>query len=416
MKSKIPFCLFGLLAIGSASAQGLYFVGSEAQESLPLKWVVGANVTYDDNVAPGFIDAAGNSVEDSSGGINPYVGLSFVNITPQTTWDVYARLGVIYYFDAPDSMDNASSQSRAGVNMTHRFSERLRFSSRNFIAYELEPDYSYGYASSRALGEYFYWQADNSVGYRWTERFATYTGLSLTGTDYSDIDNNDRFTWQLYNQFRYQLSPQTVLTGDYRYSQTSGDGLSSDSTDQFLLAGAEHRFSPNTIGIIRAGAQFRDVDDGDSSTSPYVEFALNSQMTEQFQVRSYARYGIESYDTVQGFDSDGNGLSDVLVEYDERETLRFGISGDYALSPMFTLFGGIDYIPTSYSAGRVVSGTYVGDLDQDEDIFNAYIGVSMKINDNLSANASYNFTNSSSDIVGRDYDRNRISVGLSAEF
>jgi hypothetical protein len=416
MKRNIPFCFFGLLAIGSASAQGLYYVGSEAQESLPLKWVVGANLTYDDNVSPGYVDAAGNAVEDSSGGINPYVGLSFVNMTPQTTWDVYARLGLIYYFDAPNQMDDVNSQSRVGVNLTHRFSERLRFSSRNFLSYELEPDYSYGYASSRAVGEYFYWQTDNSLGYRWTERFATYTGVRLTATDYSDIDNNDRFSWELYNQFRYQLSPQTVLTADYRYSQTYGDGLSSDSTDQFLLAGAEHRFSPNTIGIVRAGAQFRDVDGGDNSTSPYLEFALNSQMTQQFRVRSYARYGIESWDTVQGFDSDGNGLSDVLVEYDDRETLRFGISGDYALTPMFSIFGGIDYIPTSYDSGRVVSGAFVGDVSQDEDIFNAYIGLSMKINDTLTASASYNFTDSSSDIVGRDYDRNRFSIGLSAEF
>lgn len=233
MKRKIPFGLLGLLAVGSASGQGLYYVGSEAQESLPLKWVVGASVIYDDNVSPGFVDAAtGDSIEEDSFAVNPYVGMSFVNITPQTTWDVYARLGLIYYFDSPDYMDDTYSQSRAGVNLTHRFSERLRFSSRNFISYELEPDYSYGYASSRTVGDYFFWQSDNSIGYRWTERFATYTGLSLTGTDYTDVDNNDRFTWELYNQFRYQLSPQTVLTADYRYSQTSGDGISSDSTDQ----------------------------------------------------------------------------------------------------------------------------------------------------------------------------------------
>jgi hypothetical protein len=35
------------------------------------------------------------------------------------------------------------------------------------------------------------------------------------------------------------------------------------------------------------------------------------------------------------------------------ETLRFGISAEYALSPMFSLFGGVDYIPTTYDSGRV---------------------------------------------------------------
>ena len=410
MKIKLTNGLLGLLAIGSASAQGLYYVGSEAQESLPLKWVVGANVIYDDNVNPG---VAGADKEDSFG-TNPYVGMSFVSMTPQTTWDVYARLGLIYYFDAPDTMDDISSQSRAGINLTHRFSERLRFSSRNFVSYELEPDYSYGYASSRSVGEYFYWQSDNSLGYRWTERFATYTGLRLTGTTYADVDNNDRFTWELYNQFRYQLSPQTVLTADYRYGQTTGDGVSSDSTDQYILGGVEHRFSPNTIGIVRAGIQLRDVEDGSSNNSPYLEFAMNSQVNEQFRIRSFARYGIESYDTVQVYDADGIPGNET-VEFDDRETLRFGISGEYAISPMFSVFSGIDYIPTSYASGRLIPGG--GSVaDEEEDIFNAYIGMSVKFNDYLTGTASYNFTDSSSDLAGRDYNRNRVSVGVSAEF
>ena len=262
MKLKSTLGFVGLLAVTSASAQSLYYVGSEAQESLPLKWVVGADVIYDDNVNPGF------GAKEDSFGIQPYVGLSFVSMTPQTTWDVYARLGMIYYFDAPAGTDSANSESRAGINLTHRFNERLRFSSRNFVAYELEPDYSYGYASSRSVGEYFFWSTDNSVGYRWTERFATYTGVLLNGTNYADISNNDRFTWQAYNQFRFQLSPQTVLTAAYRYGQTTGDGFTPDMTDQFITGGVEHRFSPNTIGIIDLGAQIHDVDGGVNTYQP----------------------------------------------------------------------------------------------------------------------------------------------------
>lgn len=407
MKLKFSFGLLSLMSAVSASAQGLYYVGSEAQESIPLKWVVGANAIYDDNVA------AGSGSKDSSFALNPFVGLSFVSITPQTTWDVYARLGLIYYFDAPNTgnSDDLNSQSRVGVNLTHRFNERLRFSSRNFISYELEPDYSYGYASSRQLGEYFYWQTDNSIGYRWSERFATYTGFSLTGADY-DLQNNDRFTWELYNQARYQLGPQTVLTGDYRYAQTSGNDQSSDSTDQYLLAGVEQRFSPNTIGIIRVGAQFRDVDNGSNSTSPYLELALNSQVNQQLSFRMFTRYGIEGYDTVRSDPKTG-----ILAEYDDRKTLRFGLSSEYAFSPTFSLFGGVDYIPSSFDSGRALgalAGTKVA--DSSEDLVNAYIGVSMKFNDFLTGTASYNYTNSDSDFAGNTYNRNRISVGVTAEF
>lgn len=403
MKTTIASGLFALLYASSASAEGLYFVGNEAQESLPLKWVVGASVIYDDNVNPGVGD------KQSSVAINPYVGLSFVNITPQTTWDVYARLGLIYYFDQPVGGDNLNSQSRLGVNLTHRFSERLRFASRNFIAYELEPDYSYGYASARQSNEYFYWQTDNSIGFRWTERLATYTGFNITGANY-DVPDNDRLTWEVYNQFRYQLTPNTVLTADYRYSQTEGNGQSSNSTDQYFLVGAEHRFSPNTIGIVRAGVQLRDVDDGADSTSPYLEFALNSQVNEQFSVRSFVRYGMEYYETVVVHPTSG------LSEFDDRRTLRVGVSGEYVLSPVVSLFSGIDYVPAQYQAGRQLNAPYSSVSDLDENVINAFLGASFKFTDRLTGSVTYNYTHSDSDIAGRTYDRNRVSLGVSAEF
>ena len=371
---------------------------------MPLKWMVGASVTYDDNVSPGY------GPKHSSFGVSPYVGLSFVSITPQTTWDVFGRLGMIYYFDAPSYMNSVNPEMRAGINVTHRFSERLRFSSRNFIAYELEPDYSYGIASSRLNGAYLLWETDNSLGFRWTERFATYTGVRFTGTSYADIANNDRSTWEVYNQFRYQLTPQTVLTADYRYSQTTGNDAFTNTNDHYLLAGLEHRFSPNTIGIVRAGIQFHTVDQGDSSTSPYVEFALNSQINSQFTVRSYARYGIETYNNIQYVAPYGS------VEFGDQQVLRLGLSAEYAISPMFSVFGGVDYLPTSYAGGHTVASPHSSVSSLSSDIINAYIGVSVKFTEHLTGTASYNFTDSTSDLVNQTYQRNRISLGLSAEF
>jgi len=407
MKSKFSFGLFGMLSVASASAQGLYYVGSEAQESLPLKWVLGSNVIWDDNISPG------SGPKESSFAVNPYVALSFVSITPQTTLDVYVRLGLIYYLDQPTASGSSdvNSQSRAGINFTHRFSERLRFSSRNFISYELEPEYSYGYASARQLSEYFYWQTDNSIGFRWTERFATYTGFTLAGADYNNQGNNNRFTWELYNQGRYQLGPQTVLTGDYRYAQASDpDGIASDSTDHYLLLGAEQRFSPNTIGIVRAGAQFRSVNEGGDNTSPYSELAMNSQVNQQLSVRAFTRYGIESYDTVRD-------TPDGLAEFSDRRTLRFGLSSEYSISPLTSIFGGVDYIPAAFEDGKVIGGGVPGQVgNYSEDIINAYIGFSLKFNDFLTGTMSYNYTNSTSDFISQTYDRNRVSVGLSAEF
>lgn len=409
MKNNFKAGIFTVLFAGSASAQSLYYVGSEAQESLPLKWVVGLDAFYDDNV-----NAGGFGPEEGSFGLNPYVGLSFVSVTPQTTWDVYARLGLIYYFDAPPGVDDVNSQSRMGINLTHRFSERLRFSSRNFVSYELNPDYSYGYASSAQTGEYLYWSTDNSVGYRWTERLGTYTGIKFNGVTYVDSgnDNNNRLTLEAYNQFRYQFGPQTVLTMDYRYAMTDAGGLASDYTDQYILLGAEHRFSPNTIGIFRGGLQLHDVDGGSNSSSPYFEMAVNSQVNQQFSYRLFARYGIDGYDTVQFVNGAG------LVDFDDTTNLRLGISSEYVISPMFSVFGGFDYIPTWYRSGESVqTPPFTGNIpDQDQTIYNFNLGLSVRFNDLLTGNVSYNYTNAVSDFAGQDYDRNRINVGLSAEF
>jgi hypothetical protein len=414
MKRKIASTLL-VLGAGASPAvadQGLYYTGSEAQEPLPLEWVVGANLTWDDNPTP---TAVGPGANDEVMSINPYVGVSFVNMTPQDTLDVFARVGAIYYFDEPAAAgsDDLYPQVRAGLNWTRRINERLRFSSRNLVSYELEPDLAYGFATTRQIDAYLYWKTDNSIGYRWTERFATYTGLKLTGLDYDDsVRNNDRFTWQFYNQFRYQLTPQTVLTGDYRYAQTEGDGLAADSTSHYLLGGVEHRFSPNTILIARAGAQIRESDAvrGNDTTSPFVELALRSQINQQFSVRAFARYANEVYDTTRRI---GFGIYD----FDDRQTLRIGVSSEYAVSQKVTVFGGIDYIPASFDDGRLVGGFGApssGGID--EDLVNAYIGVSVQFAENLYGSLSYNYTDSDSDFAGYTYDRNRINLGVRAEF
>jgi len=414
MKSKFLALAASSMAITAASANdGLYYVGSEAQESLPLKWVVGLNMSYDDNVTPTAPVGAGQG--DSAFSLNPYAGVSFVNMTPQSTLDVYARLGAIFYLDSPTALgaDDIFPQVRAGVNWTHRFSERLRFSSRNFVAYELEPDYSFGYATTRQLDAYLYWQTDNAIGYRWTERLASYSGIQLTGLDYDNaVQNSDRFTVTLYHQFRYQLSPQSVLTAEYRYADITANGLAPDTQSHYILVGLEHRFSPNTILVTRAGAQFNESSavNGSNGSSPYFEMALRSRVNEAFSIRAFARYGVEFYDTVRSI-----GASS--YNFDERTTLRIGVSGEYVISPMLSLFSGIDYIPASFDEGRRVSGAgalTVSGLE--EDVFNAYLGLSVKFTEYLYGTLTYNYTDSSSDFAGLSYDRNRITLGIRAEF
>ncbi len=408
MKRKI-LIFSALIGITAVAKGDLYYVGDQNLESLPIKWSVGGSLVYDDNVLAGRGNT--NVPKEDSFAINPYVGVSWVNVTPQTTVDVYARLGMVYYFDAPSGVDDVNSQSRLGVNLTHRFSERLRWVSRNFVAYELEPDYSRGYANSRIADEYFYWQTQNSLGFRWTDRFATYTGFMLSGVDYGGSRDNDRFTWGLSNQFRYQLTEQTVSTLEYRYRDTDASGVGRDSKDHYVLLGVEHRFNPNTVGILRVGYQHRDVSGGSNRDRPSLEFALDSQVNDQFRVRAFTRYSMESYDTVRTVNNFAS-----IVDFDERQTLRIGVSGEYLISPKLSINGGVDYIYTDYKGGFDVLAQAPTAGSFDDDIVNLHIGLSYQFVDNVFGTLSYNYSNSSSDLDGRDYTRNRVAVGVRAEF
>lgn len=404
--SSIQIGILSLCASGFAFASdGLYSVGAQPDDTpLPLQWMVGAQLVYDDNVAPNGFAAT----EEDSMAFSPYVGAKWTSVTPRTIIDLYANVSTMYYFDAPATVDDTSINTRFNFDITHDLSERISVSSRNFVAYELEPNYAYGYASSRQNGEHLYWSTNQSLDYNWTRRFTTRHGIGFSGTDYQDDPNLDRQAYSFFNSLRYRLSPQTVLTAQHRYSDSSGGGVASDSSNHFLTVGAEHRFSPNTIGRIDTGVQLREVDSGDNSTSPYLDMSLNTQVNRQLTVRGFVRYSIEDFDTVQT-----DGVS--VFEYDERSTLRVGVSSSYSVSPKLQVFGGVDYIPTSFESGRLLAGP--GPVaDADENVLNAYIGLSLRITDNLEANCSFNHTTSDSDFNGRDYDRNRISLGVSAYF
>ncbi|MDA7535950.1 outer membrane beta-barrel protein [Akkermansiaceae bacterium] len=427
---KITATAVGLLSASSLCAQTLFDLApsEETSESLPLTWVVGASLGYDDNPTP-----IGNNSNESAYAVG-YVGASFLSEAPQDRVEFSAQLGYVHYFDSLDytavaaqpatagapaqparvvSVDQSTPTGNLTLNWTRRVSDRLRFSSRNSAGFEYQPDYSVGTSAARQVGAYLRWSSDNSVGYRWSERLGTYTGIIFSGVDYDNaaVNGNDVSSLTLYNDFRYQLSPQTVATLTYRYSESNTKGGIADSQNHYLLAGVEHRFSPNTVGILRAGTQFRSVDGSDNgdTTNPTFEAALNSQVNEQLSVRAYGRYAIEDY----------SRLVNENV-YDDTNTLRIGVTANYRVSQALSLQGGVNYQFLNYENGTAPApapalGT-VPAPDLDEDLLNAFVGFDLQIAENVYLNGTYNFEDLGSDNNAREYDRNRFSLGVRATF
>ena len=400
MKKQFTVTAVSLICIGSVSAQSLFDLApsNDDSEPLPLTWTAGASLGFDDNAVPLVAGSDESSLYGSA-----YVGASFLSRTPATTTEFFARLGIVHYLDDIDvgtqSVDQSSSVAGFGLNWTNRISDRLRFVSRNTLNKEREPDYAQGFQGA-ASGDYLRWSTDQAVGYRWSERLGTYTGFRYEDVSYEDIDGFDRSSLTLYNDFRYQLSPQTVATFTYRLSEVDG-GAVSDSTNSYFLVGLEHRFSPNTLGVIKGGVQNRDVDGGGDSSNPYFEASVRSQINEQFTIRSYVRYGVEDY-----------ARSIIGINFEGSETLRLGLTGTYGVSEQLSLNAGVNYVSLGY-VDSIPAG-----LDVDEDSLNLSVGFRLELSDTMWLNGSYNLETLSSDFVAvdREYDRNRINLGINTTF
>jgi long-subunit fatty acid transport protein len=117
---------------------------------------------------------------------------------------------------------------------------------------------------------------------------------------------------------------------------------------------------------------------------------------------------MEDYDTIQFIGAN-------LFEYSDQQVLRFGVSGEYELSPRLTGYGGVDMVYTAYDGGNQIGGLAT-DSGRTQELFNAYIGLRAKFTDQLSGQCSISYTDSSSDFENREYDRLRLSTGLTYSF
>ena len=227
---------------------------------------------------------------------------------------------------------------------------------------------------------------------------------------WDDVPNADNMSHLIYNQFRYRTSESTVLTGSIRHGFQDNDGGDTDSL--YLLVGAEHQFSPATVGVIRVGAQQYSTDRSDS-WSPYVEGTINTQVNEQLGLQSFIYYGNEGRNR-RVYTHDCSDTPS-LVLFNDRKILRIGTKASYVVSEMLTIFGGTNLVMESYEDGADYP-VPASAPDLDESLVNINIGASLQIKEAVYVTGSLNYTDSSSDADIRDYDRSRVQLGVRTSF
>lgn len=402
MNMKITKLAISTLALAAtAQAQSLYVEDSteDTSSSLPLTWDVSASLGYNDHFTARSTAAAEESIYAQAA-----IGVRYKKFGPQTSWRLGARIAANKYLEG-GAGGGVYYNSRLNFNINHRFNNRTRYVQKTFFNFGIEPDYSYSFTPSRTPSEHLFYGTDHAIGHRWTPRLATYTGIRFTGVSYlGQLDSaNDRRTYALYHDFRYSLSPQSVMTVGFEYSMTDSKGSAGDATDIFGYVGLERRLASNSFFNAKLGASYRDVDGGRGGyVNPFLQLAYDHRISEQLKVKLFARYGIENYGTSQGINT-----------YDTSNVVRIGLRADYALSPTINLYGGVNYIMTNYSDGRN-SVTNAAIADTDQSLINPFIGISWQVAEDTSISASYHYTTTDSDF--NEFSRSRFQIGVTKSF
>ncbi len=380
-----------------ASAQGLASIGkagSEITNSSPLSVSVGVETGYDSNTNT----TSGNETDSffSGGGI----GLFYAYATETTRFDIGGNLSALYYENTAPGQDDIFYNTRMTANLGHKLSQRATLTNNLLVSYENEPDYVVGASSALRNGHYFYAYDRLGLNYQWSRRFSTITAYAFNGVWYEQNQlsrQEDRHTHTVAQQLRYALSRSTTANVEYRYAYTDFLHAQNDSNSQYLLGGVDHEFSSFTRGGISVGAEYRDTERFGSLTRPYGEGYLMYKLTEDTSLRWAGRAGLEDNE---------------LGNFRERYGYRTGLTGIHAFTPTVRGSLGISYLHSDFEAPD-----NDGDLgDASDDAVSLNLGVNYRLFRNVDVNAGYQYTTYFSDLAGRDYDRHRVSLGMSSAF
>lgn len=413
----------GLLALG---ASALYAAESSTLNKMQntKAWSVQATLRgfYDDNIA-GVPDSPAPGPTESFGfSISPSVDYGYAG--EQTSFNVgYEFTG--RFFDKKDinRSDKSDFTHVFDADISHAFSPRLDFFASESFVIGQEPDMIGNTASPVPI------EGDNirnffSLGLNGdiTSLLGFSVGYNNSIYDYDAFFNSllyDRMEHQVRLDSRWKFHPQTSGVIGYTYIQNgyTENGFlpgsltvlaeSRDSQGHRFYVGADHVFNSTLSGSVRAGLEAYDyvnVPSSDLETSPYFEGSLRYQYQAATSIDFGARY---SRTAASGSQTAGTSF------IRDMETISVYGSIKHQLAQQLFVTGSAGVVHSTFNA----PGPGLALIDG-ESFLNYTLGLdlSYQFNPNLSGHVGYNYDQLESDPLLRDYDRNRVYLGVTAGF
>jgi len=202
---------------------------------------------------------------------------------------------------------------------------------------------------------------------------------------------------------RYQWTPTTVVSGNYQYGDINYSQIDSrDARAHYGFIGLDQSITARLTASVRVGGQVIDWTNASSSgrgsaSNPYADASLVYAYAEA----STAQVGIRH----------GRNATDVIGALDQQSTMVYGtvnhqITGALRGS-LSAQFQNAEFVGIQESAG--VDGL-------SETLVSVGATLNYRINAYLSAETSYFFDRLSSDIILRDFTRNRVFLGFRAVY
>ena len=357
--------------------------------SLPFRASIYGNIGYDDNVYDSHDNRRGSGF--NSLGVN--LGSQIAN--PRTRLDALLSAGFVAYWDRPGH--TIAPDITLNVEFTHQFSPRAIIGISSFMTYQDAPDVVLGLNQANNISDYFYSANTIAFGYQWTRRFSTVTSYTLDTLFYDNsvAAHDDDWLQHIFGQqFRFLVLPMINAVAEYRFGYVDYLYLDNNSYSHYVLGGIDATLSPRLEFGFRAGAEFRHLEgpQGGDVSYPYFESTLAYRYQPGSTLQWYNRYGLEQPDLA------GPGY---------RKTFRTGIRVNHQFGEKWRGIAAAYYSWNEYHvAGPIFT----------EDIVDVSLQSSYQLTRAFSLDAGYTFTRDFSDIVTRDYYRNRVFVGGTFSF
>ena len=437
----------GLVALGASGVQAALDPGTTADTAKP--WSVSATLRgfYDDNVS-----GLANNTTLSSGAQRGSAGFE-VSPSILASWPLEQTtitLGYVYslkYYDVrpPGNAENLDQSHDFNASVSHYFSERYQINVRDSFVMGQEPDLlragntyntfqripgnnlrNFGSINFEAqitpkLGleagyaNTFYSYADDQV----TVSSAGAVTSSLSGL-LDDIDQT------IHLDGRWQLQPQTIGVLGYQFravNYTAGQPIGGNllvpssilwsdirnSTMHYGYVGIDHNFQPDLTGSIRGGARYNIYpnETGQNDVSPYGMASLRYM----YRPESYLQAGFSyDYSATDLFNST-NTVNDLTLN---GQSASLFATLHHRITPKL-----VGSLVAQFQNTTYYGGSYDGQNDR---YYLLGLNLEYRFTRNFSAQVGYNYDNvifqtpDGGFDPGRSYDRNRVYIGVTANY